>query len=70
MIGRQLISFFRSFPALGMSFRNEVLWEGGKHRFFRLYSKASFRVSPKSGHKSLMIEYGIPSGPGAESLHV
>ena len=70
VMGLQLVSFVRSLPAFGISFKKEVLWEIGRLLVSMLYCQAFFRSSPKVDHKSLIMEYGIPSGPGAESEQV
>ena len=68
VIGRQFSIQVKSLPTFGISFNLEALCDNGSSLVSKLNSHAFKRTSPKVGLNSLIYEYGIPSGPGAESL--
>ena len=59
----------RSLSALGISLKNDCLWDGGSCPVSWLYRQAPRITGPISCQKCRRYEYGIPSGPGDESLH-
>ena len=56
VIGLQFVSLLRSFPALGISFNNESLWDGASTFLTRLWFQASTRMGPKVDHSKPIME--------------
>ena len=69
VIGLQFFISLRSFPAFGRSFSIDSLCDWGRLFVIRLCLQESSSLLPKLGHVSFKKEYGMPSGPGALSVH-
>jgi hypothetical protein len=61
---------FVSFPSFGSIVIADSKCAGGSLPTQRLYFHASRIIGPVKDQYFLYTEYGIPSGPGAESLQV